>query len=450
MSRLREGVTPAYLALCLVLGGSGQGIWGNLLLQLLALAILAWALLSRPRGGLSRAAASLRLLVLASVLLVLIQLVPLPPAVWSRLPGRAFVVDGYQMLGLPLPWLPISLAPAATLASALNLLPPLAIVAGILRLGAFRARWLAVAVVGGAVAGAMLGALQAATGSGYLYAFTTPGRAAGFFANANYMGTLLLAALPFLAALVARVGKTASTTTRKRLGAWGVGAGAALIILLGLALNGSAATALLAVPVLIGCAALLAGRRPRVQAWLALSAVAAVLAGALLVATVPSLSSTEAAVSVATRQDIWARSLQITGDHLPLGAGLGTFPALYPRYEDANAVDWIYVNHVHNDYLELVLEAGLPALLLLGAFLFWWVSRAWALWRPAGGRGMARAASIASAAILAHSAVDFPVRTAAIAATLAACVALMAEPNARRRDAESGIRARPARHLTLG
>ena len=44
----------------------------------------------------------------------------------------------------------------------------------------------------------------------------------------------------------------------------------------------------------------------------------------------------------------------------------------------------------------------------------------------------------------------FGQNTAAIAATLAACVALMAEPNARRRDAESGIRARPARHLTLG
>ncbi len=450
MSRFRPYVVPAYLALCVVLGGSAQGIWNNLVLQLIALAILAWALASRAEGGPSRAAAQLRLLVLASILLVLLQLVPLPPAIWSRLPGRGFVVDGYQMLGLPLPWLPWSLSPSDTLASALNLLPPLAVLGGILRLGAFRPRWIAAAVVGAAVAGAMLGVLQSATGSGYLYAFTTPGRAAGFFANANYMGTLLLTALPFLAALLARSGRASSRGSRKRVGAWGIGGAAAAIVLFGLALNGSVATALLAGPVLLGCGALLARNNRGLQAWLAGGSVVAFVAGILVLATVPTLPKGDASVSLSTRQDIWTRSLQATEDHFPVGSGFGTFPRLYPRYEDPDAVDWVYVNHAHNDYLELVLEAGLPALLLLAAFLLWWASRSVTLWRSSGNGNIARAATIASGAILAHSAVDFPARTAAIAAVLAACVALIAEPVARRRIAESGIRARPARHLTLG
>ena len=75
--------------------------------------------------------------------LIAIQLVPLPPAIWTALPGRDFVANGYALLGQPLPWLPISLAPYQTIASALWLLPPLAIIAGMLRLGAFRSSWLA-------------------------------------------------------------------------------------------------------------------------------------------------------------------------------------------------------------------------------------------------------------------------------------------------------------------
>ena len=49
VSRLREGIAPVYLFLCLILGGSAQGIWANMVLQLLGIAILAWAALA-PAG----------------------------------------------------------------------------------------------------------------------------------------------------------------------------------------------------------------------------------------------------------------------------------------------------------------------------------------------------------------------------------------------------------------
>ena len=42
-SRFREGLAPAYLLLCLVLGGSAQGIWANMVLQLLGIGVIAWA-----------------------------------------------------------------------------------------------------------------------------------------------------------------------------------------------------------------------------------------------------------------------------------------------------------------------------------------------------------------------------------------------------------------------
>ncbi|MDP2430859.1 MAG: O-antigen ligase family protein [Pseudomonadota bacterium] len=64
-------------------------------------------------------------------------------------------------------------------------------------------------------------------------------------------------------------------------------------------------------------------------------------------------------------------------DHLWLGTGLGTFRLLYPQYryadEAGTAGGW-----VHNDYLQLWLEAGFPMLLLLLGLAAW---VAWRMWR---------------------------------------------------------------------
>src|SRR5690606_2789019 len=40
-----------------------------------------------------------------------------------------------------------------------------------------------------------------------------------------------------------------------------------------------------------------------------------------------------------------------------------------------------YFNHAHNDLLEIVLDAGLPGLLLLGWAIIWWFWRTIAVWR---------------------------------------------------------------------
>src|SRR5438067_1969922 len=87
-SRLREGVAPAYLFLCLVLGGSAQGIWANMVLQLLGIGILAWAALAPAEEPLLPPARQLLILALLAVALVALQLVPLPASLWPHLPGR--------------------------------------------------------------------------------------------------------------------------------------------------------------------------------------------------------------------------------------------------------------------------------------------------------------------------------------------------------------------------
>jgi hypothetical protein len=86
-------------------------------------------------------------------------------------------------------------------------------------------------------------------------------------------------------------------------------------------------------------------------------------------------------------------------------------------------------------------------MLVLIAFLIWWGRAALSAWASADNRPYARAASIASAAILVHSLVDFPLRTAAISACFAMCLALLAaRPPAPARDKSE---LRPTRHVVV-
>jgi O-antigen ligase len=157
------------------------------------------------------------------------------------------------------------------------------------------------------------------------------------------------------------------------------------------------------------------------------------------------LTGTETA-SITGRQEIWHTSLQAGMAAFPIGTGFGSFEQVYHLYEAPWGVTNSYVNHAHNDFIELFVEGGLPAALLIAAFIIWWFVAARNAWRD-GGSPMARAASIASAAILGHSLVDFPLRTTAVGALFAFSIAVLAAPQ-RERERHS-IDGQP-RHVTIG
>lgn len=453
---LRHCAVPLFLLLCIMLGGSTRGHWANMVLQLAAIAIIAWAALTRRPAQLPKSATMLVLVVGLTLLLILIQLVPLPPSIWTAFPGRDFVADGYALLGQPLPWLPISLAPHQTLASALWLLPPLAVLAGMLRLGAFRASWLVGALAIATFAAVLVGTLQVASGDPvhspwYFYKATNFGLATGFFANSNHMATLLVVAIPFVVALFGsrwtQVGSAQASASKTAILAGGL-----LVILLGLGLNGSLAGWGLGVPVVAASALL---RVPMKRTWARWSVTVVAILGLASVVLIFSssthgaLPAAGAGVSLETRTAIFKTSLTATADFTPLGSGVGTFAEIYPRYEDPASVWPTYVNHVHSDFIEIVLETGLPGLILIALFLFWWGGRLLAIWRSPNVDLFARAATIASAAILAHSLVDYPLRTSAISALFAMCLALMVQPR-RGVSVEPARGEQKARHLSVG
>ena len=186
--------------------------------------------------------------------------------------------------------------------------------------------------------------------------------ATGFFANSNHMATLLVATIPFLAALV----RSAQGFNRQRsLMVMAVTAAAALLLFVGILLNRSLAGYGLAPPVLAASALMLFLKRGSASHLAAAAAALLALGAAVLLATTSIRGGTfgnDAEISVESRQDMLETTTEALRDYFPWGSGLGTFRSIYQLYEDPAEVTSTYVSHAHNDYVELALETGLPGI----------------------------------------------------------------------------------------
>jgi O-antigen ligase len=113
-------------------------------------------------------------------------------------------------------------------------------------------------------------------------------------------------------------------------------------------------------------------------------------------------------VTLTRRASMFRGAEHIFRDHPIKGAGLGTMISVYPRYE--TVYDGYVVDHVHNDYIEALAEAGLLGGLCGVAFL-------WLLYREARrsfvaeqghfSRAVHASAIAAVCGLLLHSWVDF-------------------------------------------
>ena len=397
----------------LALGGSSSGgLWANLLLQLLAALLLIVLIASRTVVPVPR---PLLMLAAAAICLPILQLIPLPPALWTLLPQRGAVAEGFVLADTPLPWMPLSLDPDATLAVLASLLVPaagLALFAAASPLGVRRAL---ATVVAAALASMLLGLLQLLGGEGTAlqpYAITNPGKATGLFANRNHLATLLVMAIPCAVFLAGQGNRL-------------LGGALAMLLAGGAALTGSkAGIGLAVVAAAVSLAAIHAPARAR-GPWLALLGAGALLgaAGGLWLALAPAAPAPGGIEQ--QRPFIIATTLDAARDHFPAGSGGGSFLRIYQHYEDAAAITPEYRNHAHNDYAEVLLEYGAPGAVLMLAVVGWWAFAAFAVWRGGPGGAAARAGVIMLGIVLAHSLVDYPLRTAGLA-LLAAAAAVIA------------------------
>ena len=144
------------------------------------------------------------------------------------------------------------------------------------------------------------------------------------------------------------------------------------------------------------------------------------------------------------RAHFWRGTAQIIQDHPVLGTGLGSFGAVYPRYDTGNGT--YRLEQAHNDYLQIFSDAGVVggALgLLFVAALFWTAVRR--MHSPDRfRRGVALGALGGCAGALVHSFFDFTLHTTANA-LLFLLLAALATVNGRVEEADAGGRGRRRR-----
>ena len=116
------------------------------------------------------------------------------------------------------------------------------------------------------------------------------------------------------------------------------------------------------------------------------------------------------------------------------GAGLGSFAEAYAPYRSVEMRQ--YFDHAHNDYIEFLIETGVPGLALLAAFVLLHVLHALRILRVRRNRlagAAAFAALMAITALAIHSVTDFNLQIPANAATLLVLMALAASASSRTR-----------------
>ena len=422
----------ALVALALLIGGGGvAGPAQAMIVEVAAALALGWLLVFAPIDFTERCLRAPILWLLAFAAVVAIQLIPLPPGLWRAIPGKQLEATTADLIGMQHVWRPIALVPENAVRSAIALVPCAAIFlllyrgseATLARIG-----WL---FAGFAVINACLGLMQSYGGVDGAYLFETShrGNAVGLFANRNHFALFEVIGLVWLTAGVRGL----------RVQGLGVLLGAILafgLILLAIVASGSRSGAAIG---LVTASLLPLFLVPdRWRGWFVILWVAGVAAAIALIAAgvglYPDSSLGRLLNRYATgdveqegRWDYWANTLYVIRQSFPFGTGLGGFVPAYQANEPLSDVSRLLTNHAHNDYLELVLELGLAGAALILAGLAWLALRA--------RRGIAtlgfgltpfHAALLSVLVVAAGSLTDYPVRTYAVAAVLAACLAIVA------------------------
>lgn len=380
----------AFLACVAMAGGSWQvDATGQPLVRLAALLLMA-VLVLRPGRVDVRPLKQAIWFITACAVVIAMQLVPLPPEVWTRLPGHARYAVAAIAAGEAQPWRPITLTPDRSWNALFALLPPLAVCAAMARLhsGCRQVVLSAYALI--TATSAVLGLVQISGGLGALGLPATyaPHAAAGLFSNRNHQALLLCCGIPIL-------GLCAVLCSKRPKRTWSGSAVAVLVIafvVIMIPFTGSRAGVALGLLSLAltfallwhvlrratdrrSCRAQVTGLVVATAVTLALIGVAVASGRAAAVQRVLHLHPADE-MRVRIMPALWG----MIREYWPVGAGFGSFSQVYRGVEPFDGLALTYVVHAHDDYLQLVLEGGLPGAALLMLFVGWWARASLTLW----------------------------------------------------------------------
>lgn len=420
-------------------GATRVDVLAPLIPRLVAIGILA-ALIWRRQLGIASWSRAEQVIWALLFAVPLIQLIPLPYAVWSQLPGREYARSITAALDIQ-PWLQISLTGNGTVNALLALLPGFAAYALARQATERQMRTWLFLVFWAGLASAVLGLAQLASGTESdlrFYAITNADSAVGFFSNANHHASflaccMLLAGYWLIERLSDARNGAEPATFAFFLTAVAIMAAAVLFTF--------SRAGLAFVALIVLAAVIFAARRlnlPRRKLIHGSIVGLLVIAAALYAFLSDPLVADRMAVDIRGngRLDLVPTFARIAFDYLPFGSGLGSFDPVFRAYETPSELDFNYLNHAHNDYAQLLIEAGLPAALGIAIFLLWWARGALTVVYRAQGsertRVQAWVAVGVSAIFIAHSLVDYPLRGAAISVVFAISCAIIARTIAMR------------------
>ncbi|MES3085121.1 O-antigen ligase family protein [Sphingomonas faeni] len=368
-----------------------------------------------------------------AIAIAVLQLLPLPPALWHMLPGREIVAKagGADAAQVCQSW---SLVPSETLNALASLVVPFVVLLLAAGLTQKERAWLPGMLLLFVIASMLLGIFQF---SGALadnpLINDTPGAVSATFANRNHFALFLALGCLLVPVWTFREGRQLRWRGPAGLGMM------ALFTLTILACGSRAGMALGALAILI--AGLIARhglrrefrRAPRWVPPVVVGGIIALFASLVLISVVADRAvSVQRSFSLDVGQDMRSRALptvlDMTRSVFPAGSGMGSFDAMFRIHEPLALLKPTYFNHAHNDFIEIVLDAGLPGLLILLAALIWWGWASMRAWRRAGKNGTGKSDIGTSGAmlpmlgsatlllVLIASIFDYPARTPMIMA----------------------------------
>lgn len=433
-----------FLAVLWVAGGASRAdAAGQIFVRTAAFVCLIVMLLfgERPQVGTTR---PVLLLLVGALVLALVQLIPLPPAMWQALPGRELFTQAAQLSGQVQPWRPWSIVPGATMNAAASLIVPILTLLLVNALRPEECLRLPAVLLTFVVASLLFGLLQfSGAGVNNLFVNETPGVMSGTFANRNHFALLLALGCLLVPAWAFQNGR------RTR---WRGVAGLGLVLVFALSILGTGSRAGIALGALaLVMATLLAWKgvrrelqhAPRWVLPLLIACIALLFIALVLISFAADRAvGIQRSFAIDIQQDMRGRALPtilaMIREYFPFGSGLGSFDPIFRVAEPFGLLKPTYFNHAHNDLLEIVLDAGLPGLLLLAGGLGWWAWASVRAWRAGAGGDYARArlGGAMLLLVIVASAFDYPARTPIIMAwaTLAAVWLAGGRRTALRRD----------------
>jgi O-antigen ligase len=319
-----------------------------------------------------------------------LQLVPLPPIIWHKLPSHQITFETDRLLGFGSVWRPISLTPSATWNALFALTVPASVLVLAVQVSDRQRDSFLPVIIAFAVLSGLFGVMQSGQPNEsplYFYRITNFGNSVGLFANRNHHATLLACLFPLLALFASQ--KQHQPSRARLYFILAVAVGALTIPLLLIA--GSRAGLILAGVGLLSIWLCYANpnKSPLFGKGLVNKNRTFVLLGigafALVAVTVymsRSLALTRFLSSDATtefRYQIWAPIAKQTLALLPFGSGMGSFVEVFQMVEPVKLLSPAYVNHAHNDWLEVVMGGGLFGLALLVLATWAWAKQSYKL-----------------------------------------------------------------------